>query len=156
LGEDVAAAVVLHKGASLTETDLRQFAATHLAAFKVPRQIFIVEDIPKGPTGKLRRLSLTETFGLIVSEQDQLTRHAIFTLPRTPLEEVLVGLWIQVLAVERVGIYDDFFHIGGDSLSAMQLLTRVRDVTHHEVSLAGFYAAPTVAAIAKSIAEGSW
>ncbi len=60
LGEEVAAAVVLADGASTTEGELRDFAAKHLADFKVPRTIVIVDEIPKGPTGKLQRIGLAE------------------------------------------------------------------------------------------------
>ena len=69
LGEDVAAAVVLCPHAVLTANDLRQFAATRLAVFKVPSQMFIVDDIPKEPTsGKLQRFGLAEKLGLTAGD----------------------------------------------------------------------------------------
>jgi len=64
LGEDVAAAVVLREGQSASERELRDFAAKHLAEFKVPRRIVIVREIPKGATGKLRRMELAAKLGL--------------------------------------------------------------------------------------------
>ena len=64
LGEDVAAAVVLREGQSLTERELREFAATRLADFKVPRKILFMAEIPKGATGKLQRIGLAEKLGL--------------------------------------------------------------------------------------------
>ncbi|ARN83162.1 acyl--CoA ligase [Methylocystis bryophila] len=64
LGEDVAAAVVLREGASVTEGDLRAFLAERLAAFKVPRKILFLREIPKGATGKLQRIGLAEKLGL--------------------------------------------------------------------------------------------
>ncbi len=64
LGEDVAAAVVLKENRTAKPSDLRNFVATRLAAFKVPRQILIVEEIPKGPTGKLQRIGLAKKLGL--------------------------------------------------------------------------------------------
>ena len=64
LGEDVAAAVVLAEGASATERELREFAAERLANFKIPRRIVFLEEIPKGPTGKIQRISLAATLGL--------------------------------------------------------------------------------------------
>ena len=64
LGEDVAAAVVLREGAEVTERDLRDFAGTRLAAFKVPRVIVFLDEIPKGATGKLQRIGLAEKLGL--------------------------------------------------------------------------------------------
>lgn len=64
LGEDVAAAVVLREGQTLTERELRDFAATKLADFKVPRKILFMAEIPKGATGKLQRIGLAAKLGL--------------------------------------------------------------------------------------------
>ena len=64
LGEDVAAAVVLREGQSLTERELRDFAATRLADFKVPKKILFMAEIPKGATGKLQRIGLAAKLGL--------------------------------------------------------------------------------------------
>jgi len=64
LGEEVAAAVVLREGASTDEASIRSFAAEHLASFKVPRKILILDEIPKGATGKLQRIGLAEKLGL--------------------------------------------------------------------------------------------
>ncbi|MBF9031080.1 AMP-binding protein [Rhodobacterales bacterium HKCCE3408] len=65
LGEDVAAAVVLHEGQQTDEAAIRAFAAERLAAFKVPRRVVILEEIPKGATGKLQRIGLAEKLGLV-------------------------------------------------------------------------------------------
>ena len=64
LGEDVAAAIVLRDGASLTEKEVREFAARRLADFKVPRKVRFVAEIPKGATGKLQRIGLAAKLGL--------------------------------------------------------------------------------------------
>ncbi len=65
LGEDVAAIIVLNEGAEANEREIRDFAATRLAAFKVPRNIFFMDEIPKGATGKLQRIGLAEKLGLV-------------------------------------------------------------------------------------------
>jgi acyl-CoA synthetase (AMP-forming)/AMP-acid ligase II len=64
LGEEVAAAIVLRDGESATDREIRDFAAERLAAFKVPRQVLILDEIPKGATGKLQRIGLAEKLGL--------------------------------------------------------------------------------------------
>jgi acyl-CoA synthetase (AMP-forming)/AMP-acid ligase II len=64
LGEDVGAAVVLKEGQSATDREIRDFASQRLAAFKVPRKILILDEIPKGATGKLQRIGLAEKLGL--------------------------------------------------------------------------------------------
>ena len=65
LGEEVAAAVVLREGKSATDREIREFAATRLADFKVPRKILIMDEIPKGATGKLQRIGLAKKLGLV-------------------------------------------------------------------------------------------
>jgi acyl-CoA synthetase (AMP-forming)/AMP-acid ligase II len=64
LGEDVAAAIVLQPGQSASEAELRAFVSERLADFKVPRKLIFLEDIPKGPTGKLQRIGLAKQLGL--------------------------------------------------------------------------------------------
>jgi acyl-CoA synthetase (AMP-forming)/AMP-acid ligase II len=65
LGEEVAAAVVLREGADASTDEIRSFAAERLATFKVPRTVLVMDEIPKGPTGKLRRIGLAEQLGLV-------------------------------------------------------------------------------------------
>jgi len=64
LGEDVAAAVVLREGFTATERELRDFVGQHLADFKVPRKILMLDDLPKGATGKVQRIGLAQKLGL--------------------------------------------------------------------------------------------
>ena len=64
LGEEVAAAVVLAEGAELNERAVRDYVAEQLADFKVPRRVVFVDEIPKGPTGKLQRIGLAKRLGL--------------------------------------------------------------------------------------------
>jgi acyl-CoA synthetase (AMP-forming)/AMP-acid ligase II len=64
LGEEVAAAIVLRDGKEASERELRDFCATRLADFKVPRKLVFLTEIPKGATGKLQRIGLAEKLGL--------------------------------------------------------------------------------------------
>ena len=64
LGEEIAAAVVLRGGAALTESEIRRYASGLLAPFKVPRRIVFLEEIPKGPTGKVQRIGLAKVLGI--------------------------------------------------------------------------------------------
>ena len=64
LGEEVAAAVVLRDDQDTTEANIRSFASTRLAEFKVPRKVIIMDEIPKGATGKMQRIGLAEKLGL--------------------------------------------------------------------------------------------
>src|SRR5262249_2155760 len=144
LGEDVATAVVLRPQAVATPKDLRQFAIGRIADFKVPRQVLIVDEIPKGPTGKVQRFGLAAKLGLATSSGQP----PVFVAPRTPLEEALAKRWAEILGVEQIGIHDDFFASGGDSLLATRFLSHVYDMTQVELEISRFFEAPTVAEVA--------
>jgi acyl-CoA synthetase (AMP-forming)/AMP-acid ligase II len=144
LGEDVAAAVVLRPNVTATVKDIRQFVASRLAGFKVPRQVLIVEQLPKGSTGKIQRIGLAEKLGFAGSAASR-----TFAAPRTPLENILTGIWADVLRLEQVGIHDDFFALGGDSLLAAHVLTSIHDAMHLEVGVVSLFDAPTVAEMAE-------
>ena len=148
LGEEVAAAVVLSPQATTTERAIRKFAAESLADFKVPKRVIIVEELPKGPTGKLRRIGLAKTLGL-TSLTTTSTSEVAYTAPRTKNEEILAGIWASVLGVARVGVHDDFFQLGGDSLLAASILSRARESLGGEIPLFRFFDAPTVFATAR-------
>ena len=152
LGEEVAAAVVLHTPGSITASALQEFVATRLAAFKVPRQIVLVDELPKGATGKVQRLGLAEKFGLRAADTAVTSEAEAFAAPTTPLEEQLAAIWTHVLGSEHVSRHDDFFRLGGDSILATQFLVRVRDTLHAEVSFPAFFALPTIAGLAQHIA----
>src|SRR5262249_90537 len=125
--------------------------AMRLAPFKVPSRVLFVEELPRGPTGKLQRIGLAERLSLMAPELAQPVTHTGLVAPRTLIEELLAGLGAQVLNLERGGRHDNFFQAGGDSLLATQLLARVRDALHVEPPLLAFFETPTVAGLAKSI-----
>jgi acyl-CoA synthetase (AMP-forming)/AMP-acid ligase II len=147
LGEDVAAVIVLRAGVAATPTDIRQFISRRVANFKVPRQVLIVSEIPKGPTGKVARIGLAAKLGLASPEANP----SAFVAPRTPLEKVLAGLWAELLQVERVGIHDDFFSLGGDSLLVTAVLASVHELMKIDLDLSRFFEGPTVAETAHHI-----
>lgn len=151
LGEEVAAAVVLRRGTNTTTWELMEFAAKKLADFKVPRQIAIVDEIPKSPTGKLQRIGLGAKLGIATAEQPT-SRDAInYEEPKTEMEEQITEVWKKVLRLERIGRGDNFFNIGGDSVLATQVVSRMRKELRRHISLTIMFAAPTVAALADAI-----
>jgi acyl carrier protein len=125
LGEDVVAVVVRRPGSNLTERELREFASTRLAAFKVPRRVMFVEQIPKGPTGKIQRIGLAKKLG-IESLAFAQPGGSQFEAPRTATESTIASAWGEVLAIDRVGLHDNFFELGGDSLMAAEVIARVK------------------------------
>jgi acyl-CoA synthetase (AMP-forming)/AMP-acid ligase II len=145
LGEDVASAIVLRPDAVATAKDIRQFAIGRIADFKVPRQILIVREIPKGPTGKVQRIGLAAKLGVATA----LPR--AFVAPRSELEKVLAKHWAEILQVEHIGIHDDFFGSGGDSLLATDVLCHVYDTTQVELDVSRFLEGPTIAEVARHL-----
>ncbi len=112
-----------------------------------------VDEIPKGPTGKLQRIGLAEKLGLTAYDHELSEHKAEFTAPRTALEEVLTKMWIGILGVEKIGIHDNFFQLGGDSILAAQVISQVSERMQVKLSLLGLFDAPTVAETALVIEE---
>ncbi len=148
-GEEVAAAVVLRPGGTVSEPELQAFAAKRLSDFKVPRAILILTEIPKGPTGKPQRIGLADKLGISFESR------APFVAPRTALEEDLSRLWRDLLGKGEIGVLDTFWNLGGDSLQAAQMLARVRRDRGAEVPIFAFFAAPSVEGLAAAIASYS-
>jgi acyl-CoA synthetase (AMP-forming)/AMP-acid ligase II/acetyltransferase-like isoleucine patch superfamily enzyme/acyl carrier protein len=140
LGETVAAAVVLKQGAQATDCELRNFAAARLAKFKTPRQILIVDQIPKGPTGKLQRSALATKLGDLLALQ----RQANFVAAGSSVEREVAEIWRQLLNVKQVGMRDDFNALGGDSLALATMIFQIEDRFKVTVPIDSFLRSPTV------------
>ena len=153
LGEEIGAVVVLHPGAATTERELRDFAAGKLADFKVPRTVVFLAEIPKGATGKLQRIGLAERLGLVPGPSAEAAAARAYTAPRTPVERLVAQLWGDVLKVERVGVDQPFLELGGDSMLATLLVSRIRQEVGVEVSVRSLLEAPTVAEQARVIVD---
>ena len=150
LGEDVGAAVVLKAGAAASEAELRRFAAARLAYFKVPRLIRILDEIPKGATGKIQRVGMTERLGLRPVDDAAIPR-AEYRPPSTPLQRELARIWGEVLGMKDIGVEDSFFALGGNSILATTLMVRLARELGARMSLVDFMDAPTIAGIAETI-----
>ncbi len=133
LGEDVAVMVV-RADERVSEQDLRRYLHDRLIQFKVPRRIFFVDEIPKGPTGKLLRYAGTERYKTGSFEElrvPEVTRYDI-SPEVSQTEEKIMQIWTGILDCESLSTDDDFFQCGGNSLTAIELLIRIQrafDVT---------------------------
>ena len=143
LGEEVAAAVVLRPHAQTSVSELKQFIATTLADFKVPRNIVFIDTIPLGATGKVARNGLSELLA------DQLKSASGPT--RNGLQHAVATIFGEVTVAEHVGATDDFFDLGGDSLRAFQVISRIRAMFDVNLSIATVFAKSTVAELADEI-----
>jgi oxalate---CoA ligase len=150
LGEEVAAAVVLHLGATATPAELRRFLADHIASFKIPRRITVLDRLPKGTTGKVLRRQLAET--LTAPAFENLEDPSSDVSPAKPLsaelEQELLSLWRQLLQNDSVGIDDDFFESGGDSLLTTQMILEIERMVGHPVHPSIVFDAPTIRTLA--------
>lgn len=150
LGEDVGAALVLHPDKTVSVDELRSHVAKRLAPFKVPRKIVTVKHLPTSAAGKVQRLGLATTLGLIASPEVD----AAPTLPPTnPIEAQLVAIWEDLLGIQSIGIGDDFFDLGGHSLLATRLMERIRETFHRDLPVSILYQDGTIERLAVVLSE---
>jgi hypothetical protein len=151
LGESVAAAVVLREGARATAQDILLFASGRLAPFKLPQPIVIADAIPTGRSGKPQRIGLAERLGLTKAGTAIEAGEGVES-PRTPVEEKLGGILAGVLGLPRVGIHDNFFQLGGHSLTATMAAARIAEEFQVDVRAQALFERPTVAELADAVA----
>ena len=151
LGQEVAAAVVPVKGTGLTEETMADFLRGKLAPFKIPRRFVFVDEIPKSGVGKVQRRLLAETLGLVAGTPSRQPASSGSDRRATPLEAKLQGIWAETLGISKVGLHDDFFLLGGDSLQAVELFLRIEQELGRRLPRAVLFEAATVAEMAKRI-----
>ncbi|MGW0246372.1 non-ribosomal peptide synthase/polyketide synthase [Nocardia goodfellowii] len=106
-------------GDELDGAQVRAFAAERLPDFMVPTVVLIIDSVPLTPTGKLDRAALPEP---------ELSSSTRYRAPRNDQERVLAGVFAEVLGLERVGVDDSFFELGGDSIRSIQVVSRAREL----------------------------
>jgi acyl carrier protein len=139
--------IIPANGTAPTVDVLRRFLGERLPEYMFPAAFMTLDAFPLTPNGKIDRKSLP------APEYDRRGLGRRFVAPRTPLEAELVALWAQVLGIEKVGLEDNFFHLGGNSLSAVQVFFGVRQRFNVEMPLSTFVEAPTVAEFALRLEE---
>ncbi|MFZ5637341.1 MAG: amino acid adenylation domain-containing protein [Pseudomonadota bacterium] len=142
----LAAYVIATEGRTPDDGDLAAHLRSALPAYMVPASIVCLPAFPLTPSGKLDRRALPQPDAGDRSIQT-------WVAPGTTLEIALCELWQSVLAVRRIGITDDFFMLGGNSLSAVRLVNLIRQRFDRAVSLQGFMETPTIRQLAALLAE---
>ena len=123
---------------------IRAQLAERLPAYMVPAAVVVLAALPVTPNGKL------DTGALPAPEYQDLDR---YRAPATPVEEILAGIYARVLGLERVGVDDSFFDLGGDSLSAMRVIAAINTGLDAGLAVRALFDAPTVARLAPRIGE---
>ncbi|HEX8459415.1 MAG TPA: amino acid adenylation domain-containing protein, partial [Pyrinomonadaceae bacterium] len=128
--------------------ELRAHLAARLPDYMIPAHYVWLESLPLTPNGKVDRKALPAPGGGAGSVDTETTSEGT---PRTPVEEIMAGLFAAVLKLERVGTTDNFFELGGHSLLATQLISRVREAFGVEVPLRTLFEEPTIAALSVAV-----
>ncbi|MBW4576031.1 MAG: amino acid adenylation domain-containing protein [Aphanothece sp. CMT-3BRIN-NPC111] len=133
---------------TFTIIQLRDFLKKKLPDYMVPSAFVVLDFLPLTPNGKIDRRAIP----------DEPTNQSIDQAcvePRTPIESTLAEIWAEVLNLERVGINDNFFDLGGDSLLAIRLIDRIHKQFERELPLSALFLTPTVAGLARILSPGA-
>jgi acyl carrier protein len=123
---------------------LREYLESRLPEYMVPSGLMVLSQLPLTPNGKVDRkaLPVPDVVSSVLTE---------YVAPETQTQKVLAEIWAEVLGIEQIGIHDNFFDLGGHSLMATQVVSRVRQGFGNELTLQGLFESPTIAGIAKNI-----
>ena len=145
----VAYVVVSHEPTP-TSSEMRRFMKEKLPDYMIPTAFVYLDLLPLTPNGKIDRRALP---------RPDLKRSRLetkFVAPRTPVETVLAKIWCEVLGLERVGVQDNFFDLGGHSLLVTQVMSRARENFEMELPLPRFFETPTIAGLTELIETIRW
>ncbi|MEH2171962.1 non-ribosomal peptide synthetase [Nostoc sp.] len=129
--------------------ELRQYLRQKLPEYMIPNAFIFLAEIPLTPNGKVNRRALP-------TPENTHLETSNFVAPRHPVEEVLAGIWTQVMGVKQVGIHDNFFELGGHSLLATQVISRIAKTLQVNIPLQSLFEFPTIAELAKNIQQTSY
>jgi amino acid adenylation domain-containing protein len=136
----VTSAVTSAAGAQAVPAELRAHLRERLPEYMVPTAFVVMDQWPRLPNGKLDRRALPPP--------EAVADDVLYEPPRTPVEEVLCGIWAEVLGLPRVGVNDNFFDLGGHSLKLLQAHSKIRERLGPVVSLVDMFQYSTVSAMA--------
>src|SRR5436305_1758940 len=130
-----------------TGSDLRGYLQAKLPAYMVPSSFVMLDALPLMPNGKVDRRALPKP-DAARSEQE-----VIFIPPRTLAEEVVADIWDEILHVEQIGVYDNFFALGGHSLQAARIVSWLRDAFQVALSVRSLFEQPTIDGLVRELAK---
>ncbi|MEK6278964.1 MAG: amino acid adenylation domain-containing protein [Acidobacteriota bacterium] len=137
--------VVLRSLPRITGSDLRSYLKAKLPDYMIPSVFVEILKFPKTPNGKIDRRALPVPAPVSAHVKEN------FVAPRNPLEEIVAGVWSELLGLDRVGVYDELFELGAHSLMLTRAAARIRDQFNVEIPLRCFFDSPTVASLAAAL-----
>jgi amino acid adenylation domain-containing protein len=131
--------------------DVKEYLQNKLPRHMVPSNIYSIKNIPLTPNGKIDKEILLNRH---YSEIENIDNKVVIDLPRNDMEKRLKNIWENILnSKQEIGIHDNYFEIGGQSLSALQVIARIKDECHVNVSLVDFFKYSTISKLATHIAD---
>ena len=137
--------IAAEKDRPCSKDEIRCFLSARLPGYMVPSYIILLDGLPLTPSGKVDYQGLPPPEEFLSPEGDT------SALPRTDIEQALSNIFAQVLGLDRIGLHDNFFHVGGHSLLAAQVAARVRETLQVALELRAFLETPTVQGLARQI-----
>ncbi|QUY44989.1 non-ribosomal peptide synthetase [Acaryochloris marina] len=137
------------QGIATWVTDIRQFLKSRVPDFMVPNHFMPLETFPLTSSGKIDRKALPKP------DTSQMLA-ANYVAPRNSLEEQIMQVWAEIFKQEKIGIYDNFFDLGGYSLLAVQIVSRLRQALNIEILLPHLFESPTIAELAQRVEVLRW
>jgi non-ribosomal peptide synthase protein (TIGR01720 family) len=147
VARSLTAYLVPEPGVELDPDRIRQDLQRRLPDYMVPSQIMTLDSLPLTPNGKLDRQALPDF------EPDPFDFGPEFEAPRSALEQQIAAIWAEALHIEQIGVHDNFFEIGGDSLISIRVIARIREAGL-ELSAPQLFENPTIAQLAQVVGTG--
>jgi acyl-coenzyme A synthetase/AMP-(fatty) acid ligase/acyl carrier protein len=132
----------------LNGSEVRRFLRERLPDYMTPTVLVTLPALPLMPNGKVNRAGLPAPAQAVTLPDEETEAETA-----TPVEEALIEIWREVIGVEKVGLHDDFFDLGGHSVLVAQITSRVRQVFEVELSMRHLFGAPTVSTLARVVEE---
>lgn len=135
-------------GKILTPVELKKYLQDRLPEYLVPATVMVLKSMPLTPNGKVDRKALPAPWG-----QRSVTGTAAYVMPRTSVEAAVATVWQSVLGIEKAGVNDNFFDLGGHSLLMAKVHSRLQEMFHLEMSLVEMFRHPTISAMAEYLSQ---
>nr|WP_242294988.1 non-ribosomal peptide synthetase [Bacillus cereus group sp. BfR-BA-01381] len=126
--------------------EIKSYLKSKLPDYMIPSYFVLMDRFSLTPNGKVDRSKLP-----IPSRERIDSESADYCMPRNPIEELVAGIWTELLNVNKIGIYENFFDLGGHSLLATQIVSRLRNILQIEVTVRSIFDAPSIAGLSEKI-----